>query len=122
MYMKESTSKTENESSARLRGYVVYVEDEDNIAVVAETSREAKKLALNHLWYDEYTEIKVRWLKDANISGLEKGVIRSNIDGLKRGFYIYIEEKCTICKNDYAHIVYECGKFRCSDCDNTVIL
>ena len=91
----------------RLRAYAVkpYADCEWCEVAIAESAKEAKKMA-----WDEgddirgcscedngWIDVTVRWLKNAYIDGLEKGMISDELDGLKREMYSYVEAKCPIC-------------------------
>ena len=97
--------------SEEMKGYFVFfVEDDFGVAVVAQTAKEAKKLAYNSGWLDdgEWIDLRARWIRTANIIGLEKGVLNNHKDALKRGFYGYIEGyKCDGCNRE--EILYESG-------------
>ena len=84
------------------RGYYVYEEDEeDGLAVVADTLREAKKIAFRSRDIgNEWLEISGRWIRDANVTGLKKGILYNLHEGLLRGFYSYIEGDCDDCGKD----------------------
>ena len=108
-----------------MRAY--YVSDEDNenaIAVVADNSREAKKLGWSSIRECgcEYVDMRVHWLKKANMSNLKKGVLKSHLDALKRGFFDYIKyEDCPKCKTKNTTVYYdngELGGFSCDECED----
>ena len=74
-----------------MRAYRVGLDEyESDECVVAESSKEAKKIA----WRDsdflqdtcEYIELKVKWLR-GDTKGLQKGIQEDYTELLKRGFF-----------------------------------
>lgn len=85
-----------------LRAYFVQeYDDPEGIAVIAETAKDAKKIAYNTGDFPcEWIELRVQWLRNANIEGLEKGVVEANTDTLRRGLYgVIYGHPCDICGN-----------------------
>jgi len=98
------------------RGYYIHGGDEVyGVAVVANSLREAKKKAFIFLDEDEWIEMKGRWIRDANVIGLEEGIIHDLYDGLRRGFYSYIEGNCEACGEE-SHLSLCSDKALCFDC------
>lgn len=82
------------------RGYYVCGYDEEwGVAVVAESISQAKTLAYQHRYFpdDDWIEIKARWVREADISGLSIGIVEPLGDALQRGFYQTIEGICEGC-------------------------
>ena len=82
------------------RGYFVHGEDSSwGIAVVATTAREAKRIgfAAGEFIGDAWIDIRARWERDADVTGLDIGVLHGLHDGLLRGFFKYIEGVCEDC-------------------------
>ena len=107
--------------SERYRAYYVYIDlaEGECVAVVAENTREAKKIgfeALREIDLDfEWTELRVKWIRDANVDGLQKGVV-DVIEGLKRGIYSYAEGfECPKCGEE-GILIYKNGEVICLDC------
>jgi hypothetical protein len=102
----------------RLRGYFVYGYDETwGIAVVAQTARQAKIIAYGtgELIGDVWIDIRARWMRGADVNGLDVGVLRNLHEGLLRGFYMYIEGKCDECSEE-SQLELCSGKALCFDC------
>ena len=100
------------------RGYFVYDVDEDTgHAVVATSSKEAKKIVYDeelYLWTD-WINVRCRWQRSANVSDLPIGMVDMRT-GLLCGIYGYVtEHTCDECGED--GYVEECnGRVLCSDC------
>lgn len=80
----------------RLRLYFVKVVDDDcGLAVAAHSAKEARAI----IWKgeelpgaDRIIDLRVRWLKQAVVSGLRPGTILYDVvDGLRRGAYSWAE-------------------------------
>jgi hypothetical protein len=100
------------------RGYFVYGCDESwGVAVVAPTGRQARNIAYTAGEFigEEWIEIRARWMRDADVSGLDVGVLHNLHEGLLRGFYMYIEGKCDEC-SDESQLELCSGKALCFDC------
>jgi len=84
-----------------LRAYFVQEFDEpEGLAVIAETVREAKQIAYPSGDFScEWIDMRVRWMRNANIDGLEKGIIRDCLDALRREIYAFIEAGHYPCDN-----------------------
>lgn len=101
------------------RGYFVDEEGADyGQRVVARSSKDAKRMCLGtELFCDsEYIDIKVKWMKKANVENLSIGLVDDLIEGLKAGIYSWVEEEdCPEChKTDM--IYNNEGYIGCSDC------
>ena len=98
------------------RGYFVHGYDETwGIAIVASTAREAKNIAYAELHDEEWIDIRVRWIKNVYLEGLDTGIVHNLRDGLLRGFFGYIEGWCDNCGNETELEVCS-GKALCFDC------
>lgn len=85
------------------RGYIVNEVDEfECSAIVATSVREVKKIVYAEGDFQcDWIDLRIRWIKDADVSNLPIGVLRDGKEGLKRGFYSYIEyETCDVCGAD----------------------
>lgn len=85
------------------KGYYVSgdPDDEYGIAVVATSSKEAKKIGFPFLdnEYDaDYIDVRVKWKRDANIDKFPIGIIEDYLTGLKCGIYDYIYGVCENCR------------------------
>ena len=107
-----------------LRAYFVRDYDEaTGIAVVAESAKEAKTLAYasGGLPFSEYIDLRVHWVRNAEVSGLEKGLIKNDTDALKRGMYSEIEGRCEECGiNGRVRVIK--GKVVCIDCYDRIAM
>ncbi|MCK4252287.1 hypothetical protein KAX97_12635 [candidate division WOR-3 bacterium] len=66
------------------------------IAIIAKSVKEAKKLAFRELFEFEceWIYLRVNWLKEANIDGLEYGMVDDQIScktAVERGIYAFCE-------------------------------
>jgi len=106
-----------------LRAYFVHDQDEaEGQAVIAETAREAKNIAYysKNFISSEFTDLRVRWLRGANITGLEKGIVKDDIDALKRGMYSDVEGVREVCGNN-GFLSEINGKAVCGDCYDNIV-
>ena len=96
---------------------VVYDECEGFlIAIAADTAKEARRIAYHDERCDlNWLDIKPEWKKDYNASGLEKGVV-SDVEGLKRGFYVWVEMDCPKCGEPNQCYLQEDGTISCNEC------
>ena len=96
-------------------------EDDEGVAVVATTPTDAKKLAWRGETFNyEYTDLRARLVKNADIEGLDYGIIEPGIDGLRRNAYWYVTNMaCPICDRDDETLFNEDGKIGCMDCVET---
>ena len=98
-----------------------YKDSDTGIAIVAPNLKQAKVMGWA-FWGsdvgndDEYIEQHCKWIKDANIEGIEEPTVIDDIDGLRRNIYGWIEDApCDICGHD--NMLYHCeGKALCNDC------
>lgn len=100
------------------RGYfVIGYDDLHGIAVVASSVRNAKKLAYESGYFiDEYwTDIKSKWVQNADVSGMPIGVVHSLCEGLQRGLYTTIDGICEHCGCDEPLELYD-GSALCVAC------
>ena len=83
-----------------MRAYNVVTDEYEGhiVSIVADSSKEARLIAYNSGECDlPWIEIKPKWNKNIDVSGLQKGVVPP-IDGLKVGLYGWIEDECPNCK------------------------
>ena len=117
---REERKKNEDafERTKNKRGYYVHSEDDSwGIAVVATTTREAKKIAfaVDEFPDDEWINIRARWERDADVTGLDIGILYDLRDGILRGFYQYIEATCDNC-GSVSDLIACNGKALCYKC------
>lgn len=96
---------------------------EFGLAVVAHNVQEAKQLGAtewgatvghddNNWWIKQ----RCNWTRDANVDGLDVGVVEE-LDGLRRGMYGWLEdERCDICK-DMGRLTCVNETAVCSNCE-----
>ncbi len=83
--------------------FVRDIYEENGCAVIADNSKEAKKISYGDIDC-EFINLRVRRLKNINIDGLEKGRV-SHIEGLKRDMFSYVTDSdCPNCKAEYVTI------------------
>ncbi len=108
-----------------IRGYFVHeAEVEYGVVVVAISLKEAKRIGWNELSVecDEYIYLRVRWIKDADVSGLPLGIVTDIADGLRRGLYAWSEDvECDVCGVS-THVYGEEGVVICGACQNECFL
>lgn len=102
-----------------MRGYYVWEGySETGFGVVANTAVEAKKLGFYYqqeYWHVEFIKMRARWMRHANVEGLDKGVVEV-VDGLRRGFYASIEyNDCPAC-GECGQIFIRNGIVGCAGC------
>jgi len=98
-------------------------DDEGGIAIIAETSKEAKKLGWT--WWgknigndSEYIDCRVRLVKNKpNICRLDKGAVDNFKLGLAYGLYGWIEDECDICHKDKMLSQIVDGQCICDECE-----
>jgi len=76
--------------------------DPSGLAIVATSVREAKRLIWNDpifklLEIENWTNLRVTWLRGIDVTGLERGSLIYGIDGLTRGVFDSVEDICPIC-------------------------
>ena len=50
------------------------------------------------LMEDSFIDLRARWIRDGDVSGLKLGdIITDSIDGLRRGCFSYAEATCPVC-------------------------
>lgn len=101
------------------RGYFVYPDDEFwGIGVVAETAKEAKKLAFasGELIDVDWIDIRVRWERTAEVEELPIGVVMDMRIGLLCGLYGFVDGfTCDECGTE-STLELCSGKALCFDC------
>lgn len=114
----------------KLKVYFWYpdADADEGIAVIAENSREAKKLGASwwgcncgHEDADWFILQRCKLIQDADVTGLEKGALEDGIEGLKRGIYGYaISSDCPRCGADDGDVYYdrESKEFSCTNCQD----
>lgn len=104
------------------KGYLISVCDDDySIAVVAESSQEAKKIGWQKEkeegWDWEYCDLRVKWIRDADVSNLPFGVVEDLLAGLKAKLYSWIEQEyltCPSCESEVDKLFQDSGKIYCN--------
>lgn len=111
-----------------MRAYMVSVEDmdESNEIVIADNSKEAKRIAWEESEFiqdiakdsDGWISLRVSWCKKGDVIGLSKGVNTDYVDLLKRNIIgsIYGDERCPICNSPACLYKDDNGKVGCNDC------
>ena len=75
-----------------MRAYMISDgEQEGCVVFVADTAKEARNMAVGHdmIMDCDFIDIRVRWCRDVDVSGLDKGEIPV-LEGLYRGAYLYV--------------------------------
>ena len=101
-----------------LRVYKVYEVDETaGFAVVAHSAKEAKKLGYySGQLLSDWVDLRVNWLKGADVTGLTCGVMDTE-EAVKRGIFDYaVNVTCDICGKDRT-CRYLNKKLVCFDCE-----
>ena len=101
------------------RGYFVYVKEEsEGIGVVATSAKEAKNIvfASGELECCDWVDIRVRWIREAEVDTIPMGIVLNMHEGLLCGIYGYIEGfKCDEC--GVVTVLELCnGKALCGEC------
>lgn len=110
------------EKTNRLRGYFIRAEKdaEYGIAVVAKSAKSAKIIAIHSgdmSDYDEFIDVTVSWIRDADVKGLVEGVVEAGVDALKRNLYGYLEDvECPNCGHTVSHLENDESIVLCEDC------
>lgn len=106
-----------------MRGYLVYGEGEEySLAVVAPNAKEAKKLAWGHemLADIDWIDVRVRWVKDAQVDNLDVGILESPVEGLRRDFFGFVEyEDCPLCGQE-GMLSKVNGEVMCCNCEDDI--
>lgn len=88
------------------------------VAVIANTGREAKKIAFgnDNLLDSNYTDLRVTWVRNAKVNGLKSGVLDDGKEALRRRIYAWIDEgECDEC-GDNTYLEELEGKALCMEC------
>lgn len=103
------------------KAYFVQEDGADyGVAVVATSSREAKKIGFSSdvMADAEWTDIRVQWKRSADVSKLKIGIIEDYLLALKLGIYGYVDlEECPNCNTQDTTVYYENGGYYCSHCE-----
>lgn len=106
-----------------LRGYYVHNNDDGQlgIAVVAATSKQAKQIVhrSGEIIYGDtsWIALRSRWCRDADVEGLEVGIVTDDRDALIRGLYGMIEEyPCDDCGSEDDAVQCYCRRALCKVC------
>lgn len=89
----------------KFRAYKITIDDEPYCEfAIAETAKEAKVMAWNRSdWIqdqaiDGFTDLRVKWRRKANITGLSKGLIEPNLEAMRRNFFVWCNgPDCPVC-------------------------
>jgi len=103
------------------------ISDEDDgtgYAIVAPTSKIAKHLAsvsreCSTMNWGEWIEVKARWIRHVDVSGLPGGHVLESIEGLERGAYIYAWGTCPVCEAEDVELSMD-GQVACFACHSRV--
>ena len=109
-----------------MRAYHVtpHPDREEGFAVIAPTAKRAKYIGFlrfcDHLDDADYIDVRVRWLRNADLSGLSPGVVDDQLEiteALHRGLYGCAEyTDCPACGSKLTHVWHENGRFWCTEC------
>jgi len=99
-----------------MRIYFVYADDDEyGVAVAANSLREAKRIAYGSGNIDaDWIDLRVRWVREGDVSGIEESRILNSKEGLERKGYAFLEADCK-CGHPYCHQVVD-GEMMCDDC------
>ena len=107
----------------RLRLYYVWVLDDDcGLAVAAHSAKEARAIIWKgeELPADRIIDLRVRWIKQAVVSGLRPGTILYDaVEGLRRGAYSWAEGPCPSCGQENVYLTNESGRVCCESCQES---
>jgi hypothetical protein len=101
-------------------------DSETGIPVIADNIKEAKRIGaswwgfhIGHEDYDWFINQRCRLLKDADITGLEKGAYDDEMDGLKRGLFGWVGYMtCPTCGAKEVKLYHDKNMgFYCDYCD-----
>ncbi len=105
------------------RGYYVHNNDDDQwgVAVVAATAKEAKRIVhrSGEIIHGDtsWIALRCRWCRDADVDGLEVGVITDDRDALIRGLYGVLDgHPCDDCGHDDDSVQCYHGRALCRAC------
>jgi len=100
-----------------MRLYSVTDDDDGCVLVVANNAKEARGVGLAELDC-EFIDIRVRWIKNADVKNIEAGLYKDDYKALKNGWYSCIYDTCPICGAREASIIYDedVDKFHCCSC------
>ena len=94
--------------------------DAGNAIIIASTAREAKKLAYAYfqdMEDPEWTEVKVKWKRNANIDGLPDGICTDWIELIRRDIVSNCwGVPCPVCRKDILTIEKWGNTIACTDC------
>lgn len=99
--------------------FVQEIDAEYGLAVVAESSKEAKKIAYGNDWLEdvEWIDMRVKWKKEVDASKFEIGIMDLHL-ALKLGVYSHVDySDCPKCKAKDVNLYYDNGFF-CSKCED----
>ena len=101
------------------RGYFVYEDEGDGsgLGCVASSSKEAKKRMWGNPSFtnDEWIDLRVKWVKEANVDDLPLGEVTAKI-GLERGLFGFVyDSTCPMC-GEIKTIHNENGIIGCMNC------
>ena len=100
-----------------MRLYIVTDFDEECVLITANNAKEAKKIGIHELLDCEFIDIRVRWIKNADVKNCKVGVYKDIYKALKNGWYSCIYDDCPVCgKNEAILYEEEKEKFYCTGC------
>lgn len=112
---------------AALRCYMLSDDDDGaGYAIVAPTAKAAKQLGrmsreCSDLNWCEWIEVRVKWLRHVDVSGLEAGHVLGPIEGLEREAYAYAYGQCPVCGTENVELSMD-GVVACPACHKTMDL
>ncbi len=100
-----------------MRLYSVTDDDDECVLVIANNAKEARGVGLAELDC-EFIDIRVRWIKNADVKNIEAGLYKDDYKALKNGWYSCIYDDCPICGKNEVTIIYDEDKemFQCCSC------
>jgi hypothetical protein len=102
-----------------LRAYFVEENDDgEGGALVATNCRQARNIYFNKYNFSgEFLDLRVRWLRNVDVSGMVVGQLFDSVEGLKRGAYGTVEgEDCPECGALDTTLYIDGGKVGCAKC------
>lgn len=102
-----------------MRVYTVITDEYEGfiLAIAADSAKEARLIAYHNIDCDlPWIEIKPKWQKGIDVTGLEKGRIPLK-QGVKLGLYGWIEDECPKCGKFKKLTLTDSDMILCSDCE-----
>lgn len=108
----ETVNITKKKKCWLVQGY----DDAGCIAVIATSRKEAKKIGYGYFSHlCDWIDIRLR-IVDRDIKDLPIGIVKDNMDALKRGIYSSVFGECPVCTAKNCYLTFEGGKIQCEEC------